>query len=121
MKKIFLILVLVLLLPLSANAHSKIHAECKKFGFDLGIVRWQFNGTAWNPRDESLGTSVTGNSTEAEWDVGTLDDFGATGIVVKAKGKKQYSVVGDSDIIVEDKKIAWITFCLTFEPCGTEE
>ena len=113
-------LTLILLFSLSVNAHPDLHKECKAFGFDLGIVRWQFNGTAWNPRGDSLGTSVTGNSTEATWDVGTLDDFGTTGIVVKSR-KKYYSVIGDSDIIVEDKKINYITFCFKFEPCGPVE
>ena len=121
MKKQFLLtFVFVMLFSLSVNAASGIHAECKEFGFDLGIVRWKFNGTAWIPKGDSLGTSVTGNKTEATWDVGTLDDFGTTGIVVKS-GKKHYSVIGDGDIIVEAKKINYITFCFKFEPCGPVE
>ncbi len=125
MKKLLVVMfVLLIAFSLSVNANhkskSELNNECREFGFDFGISRWKFKGGAWQSEGPDMGTSVTGTHTTAEWDVGIFDDFGATGIVVKA-GKNHYSIPGDSEVVVEEKNINHITFCFSPAPCVPPE
>ena len=126
MKKIIVLLsILVLLLSLNVNANhkskSELNNECRDFGFDFGVSEWkwgkkmwwEWGKKEWNSDGDSFGTSVTGTHKEVNWDVGTLDDFGVAGIVVKS-GKDHYSRSGSSGTVTEDKPIEHITFC--FKP-----
>ena len=126
MKKIIvLISILVLLFSFNVNASHKskkdINSECRDFGFTFGLAKWKWEKKEWwewkkkdwNPDGDEFGTSVTGTHNSVNWDAGTLDDFGLTGVVVKS-GKEHYSQSGSNGTVTEDKPIEHITFC--FKP-----
>lgn len=127
-KAVILLVTVILLLSFNVSAEHKsrkdvkdINGECQSFGFSFGAAKWKWEKKEWwewkkkdwNPEGDEFGTSVTGTHNEANWDVGTLDEFGATGIVVKS-GNKHYLVEGSSGTVTEDKPIGHITFC--FKP-----
>lgn len=124
MKKIMVLLVIAVLLSFSVSAHHKskkdLNSECQAFGFKFGVVEWkwekkqwwEWGKKEWNPDEDSWDTSVTGTHNAADWNVGTLDDFGITGIAVKS-GKDHYVVNGASGTVTDDKNIEHITFCFT--------
>ena len=117
------IMVLAFSLSVSAEHGNKkdINQECQSFGFDFGVsiwkwekkMWWEWNKKEWNSNNDPFGTSATGTHNAVDWDVGTLSDFGLTGIVVKS-GKDHYAVNGTSGTITKDKPIEHITFC--FKP-----
>ena len=130
MKKLVVIvsiLALILSFSVSAAHDSKINLnnECYAFGFKFGVSQWkwekrqwwEWTKKEWNPNGDPWDTSVSGTHYIVDWNVGTIDDFGATGIVVKSAGKDVYAVNGISGTVTEDKPIEHITFC--FKPqCG---
>lgn len=129
MKKVIIFLaVMVLAFSLNVGANHKpkndLNKECQDFGFTFGVAEWkwekkmwwEWNKKEWNPNGDEWDTSVTGTHNEANWDVGTLDDFGTTGIVVKS-GKDHYSKSGSTGTVTGDKNIEHITFCLKLAPC----
>ena len=132
MKKLVVIFsILVLLFSLNVSAHHKskkdLNSECQDFGFNFGVSQWkwekkqwwEWNKKEWNPDGDEFGTSVAGAHNAADWDVGTLDDFGTTGIIVKS-GKEHYAVNGTSGTVKEDKPIEHITFCLKLGHCAPQ-
>ena len=125
-----LISILVLLFSFNVNASHKskkdLNSECRDFGFTFGLAKWKWEKKEWwewkkkdwNPEGDEFGTSVTGTHNTASWDVGTLDDFGLTGIVVKS-GKDHYSQSGSVGVVTEDKPIDYIIFC--FKPISCQQ
>ena len=128
-KVIVLIAVMVLLLSFNVSAKhkskSELNSECQAFGFNFGVSEWkwekkqwwEWTKKEWSPEGDAFGTAITGTHTTANWDVGTLDDFGVTGIVVKS-GKDHYAINGSSGAVTGDKPINRITFCLKIVSCG---
>ena len=92
--------------------------ECKDFGFDFGVSKWECEGSccsggSWKLDEEIYpGTSVTGCCSNATWDAGSS---GADGIIVKSgnieHGGYYYAVNGTNGSVILSKDISHITFC----------
>ncbi|MDD5191951.1 MAG: DUF4215 domain-containing protein [Candidatus Nanoarchaeia archaeon] len=103
-----------------------IDKECRDYGFDFGVAKWECFGTccgwgSWVLKEQKYpGSSVTGCCSNATWNAGTS---GADGIIAKG-GLKFVTVNGTSGILgkINGKEIDYIIFCgynETQEPeCG---
>jgi len=87
----------------------EVNKVCKDYGFDFGVVKWEWN-SGWIPEGgDPKGTSVTGNDTVANWNVGTSE---ADGIVVKAGSSTIYAINGDNGTVYQKKpSMSFIAFC----------
>ena len=88
--------------------------ECRAFGFDYGIAKWQAKGNGFTPEGDAHGTYVSGKASHLEWDVGAS---GADGIIIKAGRDVHYKIIGTSGTVKQDRpETSHVTFCGYDEP-----
>lgn len=97
---------------------SGIDQECRDYGFDKGIAKWEWNGNEYVPDGNLNGTSVSGDDVWAVWEANPA----VAGVIRKAS--TDYDVFpGGTNGIIEagQNSISHLTFCGGCELLLTKE